>query len=132
MRAAVAACGARKRGPDDAAAGRTSFTQFFSDIQALREPNAMALDQYKCLLAGIIEKVRRGTLDPAGYPFVGRRVDGMRVRRLVVFFVGGATYAEMRVAAEAADLDVVVGGTTVHNAASFIANEVMPFAKVSM
>jgi hypothetical protein len=51
----------------------------------------------------------------------------MRVRRLVVFYVGGATYTEMRTAGEVTDIEVIIGGTTVHNTTSFIRFEVEPF-----
>jgi hypothetical protein len=127
MRAAITSCGSRKRGTDDQFVTRHGFTQFINDIQSLRE-SVRTLDQHRCQLGSIIERIKRGTLEAGQYPFVGRRVEGHRVRRLMVFYVGGATYKEMRCAVETTDLEVVIGGTTIHNAMSFIRSEVEPFA----
>jgi hypothetical protein len=127
MIAAVASCGLRKRCSEESFSNRSCFTQLMSDIQSLRE-GGRALDQHRCHLTGIIERVKRGTLDATQYPFVGRRVEGHRVRRLIVFYVGGVTYSEMRAAVEATDIEVVVGGTTIHNAMSFIRSEIEPFS----
>jgi hypothetical protein len=69
MDAVIAACGARRRGPDDVLAAKTGLVQFFSDIRALREANPKALDQFRPLLASIVDRVKKGTLDPTVYPF---------------------------------------------------------------
>jgi hypothetical protein len=128
MKAVVVSCGTAKRGPDDILAGRTKLNQLFTDFRGLYEANSKVLDQFKPLLSSIIERIRRGNLNSSQYPFVGsKNNDSIRPRKVIVFYIGGVTYAEMRVAAETADIDVIVGGTFVHNAASFIRNEVEPY-----
>ena len=117
--------GVARRGSDDILAGRATLTQLFTDIRALCDAQPKALDQYQCLLVSIIDRIKKGTLNPAQYPFVSsRKTDSSRPRLLIVFYVGGATYTEMRAAAAATDIDVIVGGTFVHNTSSFIKNEV--------
>jgi hypothetical protein len=124
MRAMIMTCGAAKRKGDDILAGRTKISQLFTDIRALYDAQPKVLDQFRPLLVSIIDRLKRGTLDLGQYPFVGGRQSEVRPRRLIVFFVGGATYAEMRAAVQSVDIDVIVGGTSVHNAESFLRNEV--------
>jgi hypothetical protein len=129
MSAATRACGIRKRLSDEPIASRSGLGRLLNDLQGLRDGGAV-LDQHRCVLTGLIERVKRGSLDLGQYPFVGRRIENQKIRRLMVFYAGGATYAEMRSAVEAGDIDVIVGGTTVHNASSFIRSEIIPFATV--
>lgn len=115
--------GVAKRGSDDVVTGRATLTQLFTNIRALCDAQPNALDQYQCLLASIIDRLKKGTLSTGQYPFAGaHRTETARPRLLIVFYVGGATYAEMRTANSASDIDVIVGGTFVHNASSFIRN----------
>ena len=88
------------------------------------------------MLASILDRVKTGQLSTESYPYMGinnsnvyNYNDAFRPKKVVVFYIGGTTYYEMRTAAQTADIDVVVGGTTVHNASSFIQNEVKPFCK---
>ncbi|KAH0787048.1 Sec1 family protein [Histomonas meleagridis] len=122
--------GASKRGADDILAGRNRLTQLFSDIRALYTSNSKFLDQFKCQLTSIIDRVKKGQLSAEQYPFIdGKRAEFLKPKRLIVFYVGGATYYELRAAKEATEIDVVVGGTFVHNSSSFIQYELQPFTK---
>ena len=129
MKAVVEQFGSEKRTQDNILAEKGTLTQFFTDIRALCDAQPKLLDQYKCLLTSIIDRVKKGKLSPDQYPFVTtRRNEATKPRMLIVFYVGGVTYTEMRAAHEATDIDVIVGGTFVHNADSFIKNEVEAFA----
>ncbi|OHS99075.1 Vacuolar protein sorting-associated protein 45 [Tritrichomonas foetus] len=128
MDAIIKIAGNEKRGPDDVFGSRRKLTQLFTDIRALCVEQSQVLDQYKCLLASIIDRIKKGQLSVENYPYMGtKKSDSFRPRRVVVFYMGGTTYYEMRTAAQANDIDVIVGGTAVHNAASFIRSEVQPF-----
>lgn len=116
---------------------KRKITQLFTDIKALCvDEQSQVLDQHKCLLSSILERLKKGQLSTESYPYMGINNsnvysynDAFRPKKVVVFYLGGATYYEMRAATQVTDIDVVVGGTTVHNATSFIQNEVKPFCK---
>lgn len=140
MDAIVNIAGNGKRAPigseDDIFVGnRRKFTNFLTDIKALcLDEQSQVLDQYKCLLSSIIDRLKKGQLSTDMYPFVGsvgmpNASETFRPNKVLVFYIGGTTYYEMRAAVQAADIDVIVGGTTVHNASSFIRNEIKPFCK---
>jgi hypothetical protein len=68
-------------------------------------------------------------LSETAFPFANPNKKG-HAENVVVFYIGGATYEEMRIASlfSGDHFDVVVGGTAVHNAKSFIECEVAPYA----
>ena len=132
MEAIIKIAGNEKRGPDDVFGSRKKLAQFFTDIKALCVEQSQVLDQHKPLLSSILDRIKKSQLSTDAYPYIGaKKGDGFRPRRVVVFYIGGATYYEMRVASQCTDLDVVVGGTTVHSTNSFIKNEVQPFCKAT-
>jgi hypothetical protein len=83
---------------------------------------------YKCLLRRILQRLKDGKVEEEFYPFAGR-VNRIRVNKVVIYYVGGCTYEEMRVAEDFSSdgFEVIVGGDTVHNASSFLKEEVLPF-----
>lgn len=130
MSTIIQTCGTSMRGSDDVFVGKTGISQLFKDIKMLVEADQKMLDQYKVLLISILNRVKKGQLSSEQYPFVGGiKGEQLHPKRVVVFYVGGATYYEMRAACDlsSTDFSVVVGGTTVHNAESFIKNEIEPF-----
>jgi len=86
--------------------------------------------QHSPLLAQTLEGLVKGSLPETNFPWVGDPgPSGSGSKRkppteIFVFMVGGATYEEARCAAEmnAANpgVRIVLGGTTVHNSASFL------------
>lgn len=88
--------------------------------------------QHKSLLATIIDQLMKGKLKETSYPFAegtGRYAAASKEApsRAVVFVVGGVTFEEARDVADAnRSLDggrgVVLGGTTIHNSRSFLAD----------
>jgi hypothetical protein len=92
--------------------------------------------QHKTFLAGVVDQLMKGKLKETSYPFL----EGCRyavptreqLPRTLVFVVGGATFEEARDIAELnRSLDngrerggqtIVLGGTTIHNSRSFLAD----------
>ncbi|OHT13972.1 Vacuolar protein sorting-associated protein 45 [Tritrichomonas foetus] len=90
-------------------------------------------EMYHPPLETILQAIKDKKLDPNQYPFIdNKRGDSYKV---IVFCVGGATYAELGVVTNMSKKrtesgighQFILGGTTVHNAASFLDFEVKPF-----
>mmetsp|Transcript_87693 Transcript_87693/g.174037 ORF Transcript_87693/g.174037 Transcript_87693/m.174037 type:complete len:569 (+) Transcript_87693:119-1825(+) len=87
--------------------------------------------QHKTYLASTVESLCKGRLKESSYPFLeGCRCDPLP-QRLLVFVVGGTTYEEARDVAELnkpsdggreRNWKIVLGGTTIHNSHSFLAD----------
>jgi vacuolar protein sorting-associated protein 45 len=89
-----------------------------------RDENKFSL--YQPAISGVLQKLEKKQAD-SGF----RAIDGVQTphecRRIVLFFVGGVTYEEARLVYECVQrsgLDVIVGGTNVHNMSSFLVEEV--------
>jgi vacuolar protein sorting-associated protein 45 len=87
-------------------------------------------------LAGLLQRLAAGVSRDAQfralYPPISGVPEVSDPKKLIVFYVGGVTYEEARVAWEAATrpsgstpIDVIVGGTTVHNMDSFVRGELL-------
>lgn len=107
--------------------GKTQFTRYTSNFET------------------VLQKLEKKQLDPTVYPYVRELPGSLEPKKIIVFFVGGATYEEAKLAYDKAypnlandgnnnannnnnaiiGLDIIVGGTTIHNMNSFIYNEVM-------
>lgn len=83
--------------------------------------------QHKSELHAVVESLVRGRMKDAMYPFVEskrRAVIEGKVPQAIVFVVGGTTYEEAR---DVRNLNnggaqIVLGGTTIHNSKSFLAD----------
>lgn len=130
MDAVIQLCGAKERKHEDVFANKSALKRLFSDIRMITEAQPNVLSQYRCLLFDILRRVRTGSLDEIAYPTKGG-VTSQKPQKIVVFYVGGATFEEERAAAEVSrgDIDVVVGGSFVHSPQSFVENEIQPFVK---
>ncbi|KAK4106563.1 Sec1-like protein [Parathielavia hyrcaniae] len=81
--------------------------------------------QHSPLLETTLQQLVKGKLREAQYPFVeGGGATRDKPQDVVVFVVGGATYEEAKMVAginaSSPGVRVVLGGTTVHNAATFL------------
>ncbi|KXX75217.1 Vacuolar protein sorting-associated protein 45 [Madurella mycetomatis] len=81
--------------------------------------------QHSPLLETTLQNLVKGKLREAQYPFVeGGGTSRDKPQDVVVFIVGGATYEEAKMVAginaSSPGVRVVLGGTTVHNAATFM------------
>lgn len=81
--------------------------------------------QHTSLLESTLQSLIKGRLKEQQYPFLeGAGASRDKPQDIVVFIVGGATYQEAKMVAglnaAAAGVRIVLGGTSVHNAASFL------------
>lgn len=81
------------------------------------------LTQYKPNLSRILDEVRKGNrLKECDFAFCGERYREEPPKRIVIFIVGGVTYDEALVVDRinrSSNVQVVLGGTSVHNFQSF-------------
>jgi hypothetical protein len=92
---------------------------------------------YQPALAGLLQRLAGGVKKDAQFAAMYQLVRNMpevaEPKRVIVFYIGGITYEEARLAYEAAvkpptgvaPLDVIVGGTAVHNMRTFVQGEVL-------
>jgi vacuolar protein sorting-associated protein 45 len=75
-------------------------------------------------LVKILEGLARGKLKEEKYPFCGDERGGGRVQDVVIFMIGGVTYAEGREVENFNRLNggvrVVLGGTRIHNSSRYV------------
>ena len=81
--------------------------------------------QHSPRLESVLQDLIKGRLSQSLYPFVeggGQTRD--KPQDIIVFLVGGTTYEEAKMVAQinasSPGVRVVLGGTTVHNSASFL------------
>ena len=104
----------------------------FTRLSKIGDANANVLSLYKCGLRKILDQLKKGNLG-AEFPYAGvRRADNLKPKRVIVFFVGGATYEEFRVAKELSkpDFEIIIGGNTIHNTSSYVKYEIEPFGQI--
>ena len=95
---------------------------FFKDLLFKDVPNVYT--QHKCyLFEALLPDLLSGRIKESEYPvmFGGSDVRGEGKPTVIVFQVGGTTFAENAEAMEYRDAKVVMGGTFVHNSRSFLA-----------
>jgi vacuolar protein sorting-associated protein 45 len=81
--------------------------------------------QHSSLLESTLQNLIKGRLKEQQYPFIeGGGTTKDKPQDIIVFIVGGATYEEAKmvagVNATTPGVRVVLGGTTIHNAATFL------------
>jgi len=130
IEAAFQYCGKNVRSPEDIFKNISTFTRIFTDIIPIYDAQQKVLDQHRCLLHSIVKRIRNNNLDPMCYPYRGS-VQTTKPQKLIIFYVGGATYEEMRVSCQlsSSDMDIIVGGTSIHNPNSFMTYELKKFTK---
>lgn len=107
------------------ARGSAAFSpkNLFSKAKGLIGLDENKFELYTPGLASVLQKVERRQLDVDAFPFA-REIQG-EPKKVIVFVVGGVTYDEARIAAQCGSVDLILGGTTVHNSKSYTENEVM-------
>ncbi|OHT03766.1 hypothetical protein TRFO_06615 [Tritrichomonas foetus] len=73
-------------------------------------------------LALILEHASKNKLSEVQFPFAGKKGNS---KYWIVFYVGGATYQEVNCATNIKNINIIIGGTTFHNADSFLKEEVL-------
>lgn len=80
--------------------------------------------QHKPLIHDTIEDIVKGRLKDHLYPFVGNHFSNGRPQDVIIFMVGGATYEESLTVhtfnKNYPSFSFLLGGTTIHNSASFL------------
>lgn len=81
--------------------------------------------QHVPVLMETIQSVMKGKLKTSDYPFAGKAPKEEVPREIIVFMVGGVTYEEATKVSEFNDankgrIQVILGGSTVHNSTSFL------------
>lgn len=80
--------------------------------------------QHKSVLSQVVDNIVRGRLKESSFPLANPARGGVKdkVADIVVFVVGGCTYEEARDLSEIKGARIVLGGTTIHNSRSFLAD----------
>ncbi|OHT14200.1 Vacuolar protein sorting-associated protein 45 [Tritrichomonas foetus] len=83
--------------------------------------------QYTPHFASLVQKLEKKQFESPQFPSIRELPGTLEPKKFIIFYVGGATYEEGRIAYQAASsgLDIIVGGTTIHNMKSFVSNEIM-------
>jgi vacuolar protein sorting-associated protein 45 len=81
--------------------------------------------QHVPVLMETIQSVMKGKLKTSDYPFAGKAPKEEVPKEIIVFMVGGVTYEEATKVSEFNDankgrIQVILGGSTVHNSTSFL------------
>ena len=105
---------------------RSVLSRFSRRVTATIMEGIQNMDcQHVPLLMNTIEAVVKGKLKESHYPAVGRLLPGKQ-SEVIVFIVGGATYEEAQKVAELnagnTGVNVILGGSFIHNTTSFISN----------
>mmetsp|Transcript_29069 Transcript_29069/g.25714 ORF Transcript_29069/g.25714 Transcript_29069/m.25714 type:complete len:87 (+) Transcript_29069:1441-1701(+) len=73
----------------------------------------------------IVEQMVKGKLNESEFPFSTQSPRDTKTKDIIIFIIGGATYQEAKEVAEfnniSEEFNVILGGTTIHNSKSFIA-----------
>jgi len=81
--------------------------------------------QHKPLLHSVLEQLSKGKLKDTVYPFAGAGNAKERPKDVIVFIMGGTTFEEAAIVHEfnqnSNGMQVVLGGSTVHNSRTFLA-----------
>merc|ERR1712232_790884 len=106
-------------------AGMSEVAQMVTSTNELTQLKNEML-QHKSLTGNSADQLMKGTLDDKVYPFMdkgGQASD--KPSQAIIFVIGGTTFAESRDVSNLNDAlggtKVILGGTTVHNSTSFLA-----------
>ena len=81
--------------------------------------------RHKSCLFNIIGQMVKGKLNESEFPYATQSPRDTKTKDIIVFILGGATYQEAKEVADfnnsSEEFNVILGGTTIHNSKSFIA-----------
>lgn len=108
------------------------FGKIMNFVKMAKQGNQNMVDFFKPMLNGLLNNFKEAKLSEKNFPFIDPNKKGT-TPRIIAFYVGGATYEEYRVAYDFCQgsqndskFQVLVGGTTIHNAESFLEYEIHP------
>lgn len=116
----------------DIFSNKSLMSKFKKGFKNLTE-NRYQYELYRPPLEDLLKSVKEKKLDLNQYPYAKDSKRG-EPQKVIVFFVGGATYMEHVTVTNMSDKNgsgyqFVLGGTTIHNADSFLQFEVEPFVQ---
>lgn len=87
--------------------------------------NEDQFSQYVPNLESIVVSLEKKALDIKQFPEI-KHTNITNPSKTIIFFVGGTTYEEGRIVAQASKngMDIILGGTTIHNMNSFVKHEI--------
>jgi vacuolar protein sorting-associated protein 45 len=122
MRALLEHCGKAKRGSE--LFGTKSALAFTKKLFKGLKDVENVYTRHKPLLSDILEQLAKDKLSETTYPYCGEFKLADKPQDVIVFIVGGATYAEALAVANANrslhGVRIILGGTTIHNCKSFL------------
>lgn len=90
-----------------------------------KDENESIYTRHKSCLFNIIGQMVKGKLNETEFPFATQSPRDTKTKDIIVFILGGATYQEAKEVADFnnsdPDFNVILGGTTIHNSKSFLA-----------
>ena len=98
-------------------------TKLFSKAKNLIGFDENKFDLYTPSLSSVLQKLEKRQLDVESFPFAREMTS--EPKKVIVFIVGGATYEEARIARDFTAIDLIIGGTTIHNMDSYTTHEIM-------
>lgn len=117
-----------KRGKDnDLFSNKSILGKIGAKLKELKE-NRCIMELFRPPLEGILQKLGKGQLSQSAFPFLDGS-EGTSARKVIVFYVGGATYEEFVIGSNmtTSNMEVIVGGTSIHNCDQFLKYEVEPY-----
>ncbi|XP_066994059.1 vacuolar protein sorting-associated protein 45 isoform X2 [Anabrus simplex] len=93
--------------------------RFFKDLSGVEN----VYTQHNPLLKETLEDLIKGKLKESSFPYLGKEQIRGRPQDIIVFIIGGATYEESLTVYQmnkTFPVRIVLGGTTIHNSASFL------------
>lgn len=112
---------------EDIFSNKSIIAKFIQGLSNFQEQKSQ-YEQFKLPLQKILQDISQNRLNERTYPFIGRKGG---YQKTIIFFIGGATYEEQKLVVDFSkngNHSFVLGGTTIHNADSFLRFEVAPFA----
>jgi len=106
------------KGNDLISSALNIFKSNFKDVKNV-------FTQHKSCMHTMIEQMVKGKLAESEFPYSSQSPSDTKTTDIIIFIIGGATYQEAKEVAEfndrADNFNVILGGTTIHNAQTFIA-----------
>ena len=105
---------------------KTIMNKFINEVSLARQKSQF--DLFTIPLEHTLKSLIKGDLSIKLYPFVDENASPSS-KKTIVYIIGGATYAEHCVVTALSDNthDIILGGSFIHNAQTFIENEILPY-----
>lgn len=98
---------------------------YMEGAKSFKDIDPDKVQKYTSMIDDILSKLKSDSLSKDDFPFVNSPTEDFKPRRVIMFVVGPVTYEESRIVSlhSGKSLRVILGGTSVSTARSFIENE---------